>query len=161
MLKIDLGLFLRGYISIAVRAKQVHKCLVVECLPSMIKMIFFTLILCTWGMFSVTVIYIYILSSSFSIPQAFGNAKTAHNNNSSRFGKFIQVTYKENGLVQGLVKSIVIICVLIYFQVTYTFCNQYLCFYCKTPTVISCHNKDHKRKIMKWDFTHNDKWLWW
>ena len=33
--------------------------------------------------------------------QAFGNAKTAHNNNSSRFGKFIKVSYKENGLVEG------------------------------------------------------------
>lgn len=33
--------------------------------------------------------------------QAFGNSKTAHNNNSSRFGKFIQVNYKENGQVHG------------------------------------------------------------
>ncbi|XP_032902975.1 unconventional myosin-IXb isoform X3 [Amblyraja radiata] len=35
--------------------------------------------------------------------EAFGNAKTAHNNNSSRFGKFIQVNYLENGLVRGAV----------------------------------------------------------
>ncbi|XP_069783927.1 unconventional myosin-IXb isoform X2 [Narcine bancroftii] len=35
--------------------------------------------------------------------EAFGNAKTAHNNNSSRFGKFIQVSYLENGLVRGAV----------------------------------------------------------
>ncbi|NXA12992.1 MYO9B protein, partial [Sapayoa aenigma] len=35
--------------------------------------------------------------------QAFGNAKTAHNNNSSRFGKFIQVNYLENGIVRGAV----------------------------------------------------------
>lgn len=33
--------------------------------------------------------------------QAFGNAKTAHNNNSSRFGKFIQVNYLESGVVRG------------------------------------------------------------
>uniref|UniRef100_A0A8C5J6X0 Myosin IXB n=1 Tax=Junco hyemalis TaxID=40217 RepID=A0A8C5J6X0_JUNHY len=35
--------------------------------------------------------------------EAFGNAKTAHNNNSSRFGKFIQVNYLENGIVRGAV----------------------------------------------------------
>lgn len=37
------------------------------------------------------------------LSQAFGNAKTAHNNNSSRFGKFIQVNYLENGVVRGWV----------------------------------------------------------
>ncbi|XP_067368224.1 si:zfos-588f8.1 isoform X3 [Channa argus] len=35
--------------------------------------------------------------------EAFGNAKTAHNNNSSRFGKFIQVNYLEGGVVRGAV----------------------------------------------------------
>ncbi|KAM5237945.1 unconventional myosin-IXb [Ctenodactylus gundi] len=35
--------------------------------------------------------------------EAFGNAKTAHNNNSSRFGKFIQVSYLESGVVRGAV----------------------------------------------------------
>ncbi|NWV01396.1 MYO9B protein, partial [Upupa epops] len=35
--------------------------------------------------------------------EAFGNAKTAHNNNSSRFGKFIQVNYLETGIVRGAV----------------------------------------------------------
>ncbi|XP_061634019.1 si:zfos-588f8.1 isoform X3 [Phyllopteryx taeniolatus] len=35
--------------------------------------------------------------------EAFGNAKTAHNNNSSRFGKFIQVNYLETGVVRGAV----------------------------------------------------------
>ncbi|CAB3374023.1 Hypothetical predicted protein [Cloeon dipterum] len=41
--------------------------------------------------------------SAGPVLEAFGNAKTAHNNNSSRFGKFIQVNYKENGLVHGAV----------------------------------------------------------
>ncbi|XP_042574568.1 unconventional myosin-IXb isoform X4 [Cyprinus carpio] len=35
--------------------------------------------------------------------EAFGNAKTAYNNNSSRFGKFIQVNYLETGIVRGAV----------------------------------------------------------
>jgi len=35
--------------------------------------------------------------------QAFGNAKTVHNNNSSRFGKFMQVNYWQNGTVHGFV----------------------------------------------------------
>ncbi|KAM9458988.1 unconventional myosin-IXb-like isoform 1-T1 [Salvelinus alpinus] len=35
--------------------------------------------------------------------EAFGNAKTAQNNHSSRFGKFIQVNYLENGVVRGAV----------------------------------------------------------
>ncbi|XP_021968609.1 unconventional myosin-IXa isoform X2 [Folsomia candida] len=39
--------------------------------------------------------------SAGPVLEAFGNAKTAHNNNSSRFGKFIQVNYRENGMVHG------------------------------------------------------------
>uniref|UniRef100_A0A8C9SUU0 Myosin IXA n=1 Tax=Scleropages formosus TaxID=113540 RepID=A0A8C9SUU0_SCLFO len=42
-----------------------------------------------------------IILGAGPVLEAFGNAKTAHNNNSSRFGKFIQVNYLESGTVRG------------------------------------------------------------
>ncbi|CAJ0568268.1 unnamed protein product, partial [Mesorhabditis spiculigera] len=41
------------------------------------------------------------LLSAGPVLEAFGNAVTAQNNNSSRFGKFIKVNYRENGMVSG------------------------------------------------------------
>lgn len=41
--------------------------------------------------------------------EAFGNAKTVYNNNSSRFGKFIQLHFSESGNIQG---GCVIDCIL-------------------------------------------------
>nr|DBA31560.1 TPA: hypothetical protein GDO54_007387 [Pyxicephalus adspersus] len=42
-----------------------------------------------------------IILGAGPVLEAFGNAKTSQNNNSSRFGKFIQVNYHETGTVRG------------------------------------------------------------
>lgn len=61
--------------------------------------------------FSVSSNNLPIWCISLCSPQAFGNAKTAYNNNSSRFGKFIQVNYLESGIVRGWVN----LCMPIFF----------------------------------------------
>ncbi|CAD6184254.1 unnamed protein product [Caenorhabditis auriculariae] len=43
----------------------------------------------------------HTLLSAGPVLEAFGNAVTVQNNNSSRFGKFIKINYRENGMVSG------------------------------------------------------------
>lgn len=43
----------------------------------------------------------HTLLSAGPVLEAFGNAVTLTNNNSSRFGKFIKINYRENGMVSG------------------------------------------------------------
>ncbi|EPB69213.1 myosin head [Ancylostoma ceylanicum] len=47
------------------------------------------------------VTYHKLLQGIKAVLQAFGNAVTLQNNNSSRFGKFIKINYRENGMVSG------------------------------------------------------------
>lgn len=42
-----------------------------------------------------------MLLSAGPVLESFGNAVTVQNNNSSRFGKFLKIHYRENGMVSG------------------------------------------------------------
>uniref|UniRef100_A0A8C6Y890 Myosin IXA n=1 Tax=Naja naja TaxID=35670 RepID=A0A8C6Y890_NAJNA len=58
-----------------------------------------------------------IILGAGPVLEAFGNAKTAHNNNSSRFGKFIQVNYQETGTL------------LIFYRNTFVIRNYHVFYY--------------------------------
>uniref|UniRef100_A0A672SL03 Unconventional myosin-IXa-like n=1 Tax=Sinocyclocheilus grahami TaxID=75366 RepID=A0A672SL03_SINGR len=75
-----------------------------------------------------------IILGAGPVLEAFGNAKTAHNNNSSRFGKFIQVNYQESGTVRGerqMSMSAALNC-LSAFQITKKVHRQHWGNYCET-----------------------------
>ena len=85
----------------------------------------------------------------FTIISAFGNAKTVRNDNSSRFGKYIDIYFNKNGTIEGakvdqylLEKS----------RIVHQNPNErnYHVFYC----MLSGLSKEHKEKLHLKDASH-------